>query len=100
MKYITSSFSNLMFRDKKALLQREEITEEQFQKEALDGFSYIGAEDVAKDLGFAYNKETIKATEEDVILNVTKDHGNYRFYKVTVVPSTQYCNKDYCEELI
>lgn len=99
MIYITSSFSNLMFRDKESLLKRTELTKEEFYEKAEQGSSYIGAEDVAKDLGFAFNKETIKATDNDTILNATKDHGNYRFFEVEVMPSTRLCNQE-CEELI
>ena len=99
-KYITSSFSNLMFTDHSCLLQREELDQHTFLKETSDAKSCISAFDIAEELALPFNKEPVKAKESDVIYNVTKDNGKLRFFRIQVMPSTQCNNSEYCEELI
>ena len=99
MKYITSSFSMLMFQEPSLLFKREILTEEEFMKETEDAYSCIGAEDVAKHLGYAYNKETVKARSHDTIYNATIENGEYKYFKISVMPST-VLDGIYCEELL
>ena len=100
MKYITSSFSNNMFQEKKDMLLREQISEEQFRYEIQDAYSCVAAEDIALHLGVALNKETVKARPGDIVYNVTCEYKEYKYYRIQVMPSTLPCNKEYCEELI
>lgn len=96
-KYVTSTYSNSMFKEAAQLLLREEIMERQFLKETRDANSCVGARDVADDFGFKYNPEPVKARVNDTIYNVTREGGIYKFFKVRVLDITNLKNK---EELI
>ena len=98
-KYITSSFSNNMWQESANVLLQEELNENQFRKEIIDGFSCVSAEDIAELLNVAVNKQTVKARHGDIVYNVTKEQGEYRFYKIRVMPSTRL-DGIYCEELL
>lgn len=100
MKFITSSFSNDMWQEPKNLLLEEELSETQFRKEIIDGYSCVSREDVAKHLNIALNYETVKARPTDFIYNVIKKPDGFHYYRVQVMPSTLPCNNSYCEELL
>ena len=87
MKFIISSLSPSMFTHKDFDLKFHELTEEEFQALALDGFSHIGHEDIAKATGYAYNKDPVYARIGDVLLLAQVYRGSLRFYCIQVVES-------------
>lgn len=99
MKYITSSFSKLMFQNPQWIELSEELSRDQFLKEIKGAHSCVSAENIAEDLGVPRNKETVKARPGDIIYNVAWDHGEFKYFKVQVMPST-LLDGNYCEELI
>ena len=68
-------------------LKVDELTEEEFQTLAYDGYSCIGHEDIAKITGFAYNKEPVKARPGDLLLLVQMYRGVLRFHGLQVLES-------------
>ena len=99
MKYISSSYSPLMFQDVSVLKLQEQIPKEQFMEEIIDAYSCVKAEDVAKMLNVTQNKETIKARVDDVIYYVGCEQGTYKFFRIKVMPS-QILDGYYCEEVL
>ena len=87
MKFIISSLSPGMFQEKNFDLKFHELSEDEFQALALDGFSHIGHEDIADLTGFAYNKDPVHARVGDVLLLAQKYRGVLRFYCIQVVES-------------
>lgn len=88
MKFIVSSLSPSMFLAKDFDLKFHELTEDEFQALAYDGYSCIGAEDIAQATGFAYNKEIVKCRIGDVLLLAQLYKGTMRFYCIQVVESS------------
>lgn len=88
-----------MWQEDRNLLLQEKVSETQFRKEILDGYSCVSREDVAKHLNVALNHETVKARPSDIVYNVIKKDNKFLYFKVRVMPSTLPCN-EYCEELI
>ncbi len=88
MKFIISSLSPGMFQAKNWDLKFHELTEEEFQALAIDGFSYIGHEDIAELTGFAYNKDPVHARIGDVLLLAQKYRGVLRFYCIQILESS------------
>jgi hypothetical protein len=88
MKFIISSISPGMFQAKNWDLKFHELTEEEFQALAMDGFSHIGHQDIAEVTGFAYNKDPVHARIGDVLLLAQKYRGVLRFYCIQVVESS------------
>jgi len=87
MKFIISSLSPGMFQEPNFNLKFHELTEDEFQALALDGFSHIGHEDISQLIGFAYNKDPVHARIGDVLLLAQKYRGVLRFYCIQVVES-------------
>ena len=87
MKFIISSISMGMFTDPSFDLKVDELTEEEFQLLAYDGYSCIGHEDIAKITGFAYNKEPVKARPGDLLLLAQKYRGILRYHGIQVMES-------------
>ena len=87
MKFIISSLSPSMFDIKEFDLKFHELTEDEFQALALDGFSHIGHEDISNLTGFAYNKDPVHARYGDVLLLAQMYRGALRFYCIQVVES-------------
>ena len=88
MKFIISSLSPSMFAHKDFDLKFHELAEDEFQALALDGFSHIGHEDIAKATGYAYNKDPVHARIGDVLLLAQVYRGALRFYCIQVVESS------------
>jgi hypothetical protein len=87
MKFITSSISMAMFMAKDYDLKVHELTEEEFQAIAYDAYSCIGAEDVAKITGFAYNFESVRARPGDILLLADWDKGGITYWCIQVCTS-------------
>ena len=68
-------------------LKWHSLSEDEFQALAYDSYSCIGAEDVAKLTGFAYNKEPVRARVGDLLLLADWDNGSLMFYCIQVCPS-------------
>ena len=98
MKFIISNLSPNMFQEKEFDLKFHELTEDEFQAIALDGFSHIGHEDIATITGFAYNKDPVHARIGDVLLLAQMHRGNIRYYCIQVVESDAALFRE--EELI
>jgi hypothetical protein len=77
-----------MFNNPSFDLRIHELSEDEFQALALDGYSCIGHEDIAQATGFAYNKEPVSARVGDVLLLVQKYYkGKLGFHCIQVVES-------------
>ena len=76
-----------MFMDPSFDLKVDELSEDEFQALAYDGYSCIGHEDIAKLTGFAYNKEPVKARVGDMLLLAQMYHGTLRFHGILVMDS-------------
>ena len=76
-----------MFQERNFDLKFHELSEDEFQCLALDGFSHIGHQDIAEIIGFAYNKDPVHARVGDVLLLAQKYRGVLRFYCIQVVES-------------
>lgn len=87
MKFIISSLSLTMFQEKNYDLRIHELTEDEFQALAIDGYSHIGHSDIADVTGFAYNKDPVHARINDILLLVQLYRGTLRFYCIQVVES-------------
>jgi hypothetical protein len=101
MKFIISSISMGMFMNPSFDLKVDELTEDEFQALAYDGYSCIGHEDIAKTTGFAYNKEPVKARPGDLLLLAQKYRGVLRFHGIQVLESENPLSREeeyYIEE--
>ena len=87
MKFIISRYSPKMILAHEFTADWRRISEEEFQAIAYDAYSCIGAEDVAKLTGFAYNKEPVRARTGDILLLADWDNGTLVFYCIQVCPS-------------
>ena len=87
MKFIISRYSPKMIMARDFDLKWHSLSEEEFQALAYDAYSCIGAEDVAKLTGFAYNKEPVRARTGDILLLADWDNGTLVFYCIQVCPS-------------
>ena len=87
MKFIISRYSPKMILAKDFDLKWHSLTENEFQAMAYDAYSCIGAEDVAKLTGFAYNKEPVRARPGDILLLADWDNGTLVFYCIQVLAS-------------
>lgn len=88
MKFIVSSLSPNMFPKVDFDLKWHHLSEDEFQALAYDGYSCVGAEDIAEAIGFAYNKEVVKSRIGDVLLLVQLSKGVLRFYCIQVCESS------------
>ena len=87
MKFIISRYSPKMIMAKDFDLKWHSLTEKEFQALAYDAYSCIGAEDVAKLTGFAFNRESVKARAGDILLLADWDNGTLVFYCIQVCQS-------------
>ena len=85
MNFIISSLSMSMFLDKRFDLQVNELDKDEFMALAKDAFSCIGQEDIANLLGFAFNREPVKARIGDNLLLAQTYRGVLRFYCIRIV---------------
>ena len=104
MKFIISRYSPKMIMATDFDLKWHQITEDEFQAIAYDAYSCIGAEDVAKLTGFAYNKEPVRARMGDILLLADWDNGVLVFWCIQVCPSETPLQREeeleYIEEMI
>ena len=104
MKFIISRYSPKMIQAKDFDLKWHELSEDEFQALALDAYSCIGAEDVAKITGFAYNFETVRARPGDILLLADWDKGALVYYCIQVLesetPLLREEELEYSEEMI
>ena len=84
MKFIISRYSPKMIMAKQFTADWHELTEDEFQAIAYDGYSCMGAEDVAKLTGFAYNKEPVRARIGDTLLLADYDNGALVFWCIQI----------------
>ena len=101
MKFIISSISPGMFQAKNWDLKFHELTEDEFQALAMDGFSHIGHQDIAEVTGLAYNKDPVHARIGDVLLLAQKYRGVLRFHGIQVLESENPLSREeeyYMEE--
>jgi len=87
MKFIISNLSPSMFTNKNFDLKFHELTEDEFQALAYDGFSHIGHEDIASVTGFAYNKDPVHARIGDILLLAYMYRGTIRYCCIQVTES-------------
>ena len=76
-----------MFVDKDFILHTHELSEDEFQVLAYDGYSCIGQEDIAQATGFALNREPVKARIGDILLLAQLYNGVLKFYCIQVMGS-------------
>ena len=89
MKFIVSSLSIPgMFVGKNFDLKVHELSEDEFQVLAYDGYSCIGQEDIAQATGFVLNREPVKARIGDILLLAQLYNGVLKFYCIQVLKST------------
>ena len=82
-------------------LRWHRLSEDEFQALAYDAYSCIGAEDVAKNTGFAHNVEPVRARIGDILLLADYDKGTLVFYCIQVCASeTPLFREDEIEEMI
>ena len=84
MKYVVDKFSMEMFPEPNLLFIRHELAEEEFYALIEDAYSCVWAEDIAKILGVACNKDYVKARVGDIILVAQMSHGVLKYYCVQV----------------
>lgn len=84
MKFIISKFSPKMIIGNDYDLAWHTLSEDEFHAVAVDGYSCIGQEDIAKLTGFAFNKEPVRARIGDILLLADWDNGALTFYCITV----------------
>jgi len=104
MKFIISRYSPKMVMAQDFTEDWHRLSEEEFQAIAYDAYSCIGAEDVAKLTGFAYNKEPVRARIGDVLLLADWDNGTFVFWCITIRqcdnPLLREEELEYSEEMI
>ena len=87
MKFIISRYSPKMIQAKDFDLKWHSLSEEEFQALAFDAYSCIGAEDVAKITGFAYNFESVRARPGDILLLADWDKGGLTYWCIQICKS-------------
>jgi hypothetical protein len=80
------------------------LSEDEFTAIAFDAYSCIGAEDVAKLTGFAYNKEPVRARIGDLLLLADYANGTFVFWCIKIrqcdTPLLREEELEYSEEMI
>ena len=87
MKFIISRYSPKMIMAKDFDLKWHSLSEDEFQALAYDAYSCIGAKDVAKLTGFAYNYESVRARPGDILLLADYDKGSLSYWCIQVLTS-------------